>query len=260
MSVNAFAYVNVFSIFGNGDLSSDDNRTPVSSTNGRNLAIAKLVITYENDAVRGGTGFLINNNTLVTAGHCMLLKDGNNVYEAKSIQMYFGVTGTNANHSYKYSRNIDENQISSHVFINSIFENTLKNEYSYVVENDYAYIKLPVALNLSKYFTLSNADLAENKSEIQIIGYENHFQDTKFSNWTLLKDSDYIKDVYDEFFTTLAHGMPGQSGSPVIDSNGNVVGIYTYGANEGSHIDLEIYPDANNFCTRVTQSMINLIE
>lgn len=61
------------------------------------------------------------------------------------------------------------------------------------------------------------------------------------------------------WFGTIAEGMPGQSGAPVQNSNGDVVGIYTYSANQGFHVDLNTHPGAYNFCTRVTSTLKSFI-
>jgi len=80
-----------FSIFG------VDDREIVPSTSGSNYSICKIKIKYSDGTTNYATGFLVDSNKVVTAGHALCYKssvvDGSKV--ATHVDLYFGCSGTN---------------------------------------------------------------------------------------------------------------------------------------------------------------------
>ena len=236
--------ISPYTIFG------DDDRVAVNSTSGSNLAICKMYISYDDGSYGYGTGFLIDSTTVVTAGHCLHAEKSNGTAkDAVSVVCYFGCSGSNASHTYAASRSItctDEN-----TYWPSSWD-TFNANY------DYGVLKLSSAYTSpSSYFNLSTISSPEGKT-VTITGYEHHSYNTAFSNWQLLRGTGEITDSTTYRLRGQIDAMPGQSGSPVV-YNGNVVGIYTYGANAGDFIT---NPTDSNFntMTRLTSSAINNIE
>ena len=231
-----------YSIFG------DDNRTAVSSTSGSNLSICKIKITFDDNSIGYGTGFLISSTKVVTAGHNLHAYTSKGAKNATKLDFYFGCSGTNANHTYSASRSVTVS--SKNTYYPDAWE-------SWDVDLDYGVVKLSTAYESpSAYFALSTISSPDDKS-ISIIGYEHHSLNTAFSNWQLLKGTGKVVDSNTWRLFTRADAMPGQSGSPVLYGS-SVVGIYTYGANDG-----DMLPDDstdNNRITRMTSSVISDIK
>lgn len=231
-------------IFGN------DDRYSVTSTTGKNLSIAKLKITYSDNSVGYGTGFLLSSTKVATAGHCLSIeKSDGTVKTATKIVLYFGCSGTNSNHTYSGNRTV--NCTSSNTITSSNWDGHLSNS-----NYDYGLIILSKAFNNDgNYFTLSTTSNPTN-SDASIIGYEHRLLNTDFSNWQLLRGDGTISGYTSYKLETHIDALQGQSGSPVISSNGNVIGIFTYGANDGSNF-LENDSSYLNKATRITSDVIS---
>ena len=247
--------VSAISVFAGGEgisrtIFGNDDRYTVTSTSGKNLSIAKLKITYNDGSVGYGTGFLLSSTKVATAGHCLSIEKSNGTVKAATkVVLYFGCSGTNSNHTYSGSRTV--NCTSSNTITSSNWDGSLSNS-----DYDYGVIILPTAFNNNgNYFTLSTNS---NPTGINasIIGYEHHLLNTDFSNWQLLRGDGTISGYTSYKLETHIDALQGQSGSPVIDGNGNVIGIYTYGANDGSNF-LGDNSSYLNKATRITDDVIS---
>lgn len=228
-----------FSIFG------DDDRVRVSSTSGKNYSICKIKINYSDDTVEYGTGFLISADKVVTAGHVLHYptKDGT-VRDAVKLTFYFGCSGTNNNYTYK------ESQTVTCTAENTFYPDGWKN---YDSDLDYGAVKLNTKVTKpTEFFTLGTISDPDNKT-ITITGYENHYMNTKFSNWDLLQTSGKVIRSNTWNLYTQADGMPGQSGAPAV-YGGKVVGIYTYSPGAGYFISEP--SNEVNTVTRMTSSAV----
>lgn len=238
------------SIFDGSSIADGDDRYTVTSTSGKNLSICKMIITYDDGSTGlGGTGFLVNSTKVITAAHCLrtLKSSGSGYKTASSITFSFGASGSNNSHTATYTRTEDVT-MDSNMFVPDNWKTSISNG-SYNKSYDYGYVTLSTAVNTGNYFSVSTS--VSEGDTIYITGYENHFKATDYSNWTLLQSSGQVVSRSSRSFTTRAESMPGQSGSPVTNSSGTVVGILTYGANEGDWVNTTTYPNAYNTVTRI---------
>lgn len=246
LSINSFAGEPSSSktIFGN------DDRYTVTSTSGRYKSIAKLKITYDDGSVGYGTGFLLSSTKVATAGHCISVENSSgNIKTATKIVLYFGCSGTNSNHSYAASRTV--NCTSSNTITADNWTGSLANS-----NYDYGVIILSTAFNNDGYYFELATTSNPTGTSASIIGYEHHSLTTPFSNWQLLRGDGTISGYTSYKLETHIDGLAGQSGSPVINSNNKVIGIYTYGANNNSNQEDDDSTYLNK-ATRITSSVIS---
>ncbi len=220
-----------------------DERYVVNAQKAPYISIGKMVITYEDGSVVGGTGFLISPTKLVTAGHCLLSYQKKS--PAKQIDIYFGM---NAEYDYTYSTVVECD--STNIILPSEW-----GEYEQKTEYDYGMVILPEAINTGYYFSLSTISSPTNKP-ISILGYENNALSTGFNNYELLKGDGVISGSTTLSLKTQVDSLPGQSGGPVLDANNKVVGILTYGADGKESIKLPDGGSARNRATRITSNLI----
>ncbi len=227
----------------------EDERYVVNAQKSPYISIGKMLITYEGlPAKEAGTGFLISPTKFVTAGHCLMKETDDGCHYATKIEIYFGM---NSRYNYKYSTVVECD--STNTFLPSEWESEQKQEY------DYGMLVLPEAMNTGYSFTLSTISSPSQKS-VSIVGYQGEGYDdyNNFGGYQLLRGDGVVSGSSTLSLKTQTDALDGQSGSPVLDTNNNVVGIYTYGAG-GADIKDDFYPDggsARNRMTRVTSSVI----
>lgn len=239
-----------FSIFGK------DDRKVVSSTSGLNYSICKIYIKYSDNTVGYGTGFLVDSNKVVTAGHALCYKsskiDGDKV--ATHVTLYFGCSGTND--AYSAKKTVSQDCSAGNIYYPDEWAN------GYDMSHDYGVIKLdePVS-GPSYYFPMKKCTAISEGDTVTITGYEHHLKNTKFTNWQLVEGTGDITGTDGNLLYTKIDAMAGQSGSPVI-YDGEVVGVYTYSAPNADK-NVYLYPDdspLNNTITGLTRSAIREIE
>lgn len=241
---------NPFSIFGT------DDRKIVSSTSGSNYSICKIYIEYSDDTVGYGTGFLVDSNKVVTAGHALCYKsskvDGQKV--ATRVVLYFGCSGTN--NSYTAKKTVSQTCSAGNLYYPDEWENYYDMSY------DYGVIKLDNPISTPSYlFPMRKCTVLSEGDTVTITGYEHHLKNTKFTNWQLIQGTGKITETDGNLLYTKIDAMAGQSGSPVI-YDGEVIGIYTYSAPNADK-NVYLYPDnspLNNTITGLTLSAIREIE
>lgn len=238
-----------YSIFG------DDDRTVVKSTSGSNYSICKIFITFSDNSKAVGTGFLTSSNKVVTAGHCLYYKDtSGNPKTAKSLKLWFGCSGTNSNPKYTVETSVT--CTTDNIYVPSQWKTGYPKNY------DYGVIKLDEDFSgPTQYFSLASYSNCSEGDTVTITGYEDHYKNTKFTNYDLVQGTGKITGTNGSLLYTKIDAMAGQSGSPVV-YKGNVIGVYTYSvANADKNIYL--YPDdspENNTITGLTQTALKAIE
>lgn len=208
-------------------------------------AVCNLTITWSNGSVTYGTGFLISSTRVATVAHCMYNRS--NGATATSIIVAPGDTVT----GHPYGRKTVTGS-SNFKYPAQYADPETTNPTAY----DYGVIKL------SSAFSGSPATLSLDKS----------YSTSEFSNMNAtLLGYDYLSaDLYEctgkisyANSTRLFHKMDtvsGMSGSPILDSSGDVVGINAYGIS-GQSPPSTVEEDYNNYnrATRITSTVYNFL-
>ncbi len=201
-----FGFDTPYSIIGDSD-----GRTKVSSTKVHPYsAIVYLDIFFGAINVRG-TGFLISDNVVATAGHC--------IYDdeygwATSISVMPGKTGYGVFHD-PYGVATAKKMAVSHQWLNS-------NDSNY----DWGAIEIRSGL-IGNPGKINIASLSDNNSAIKISGYPGEFAGkTTYAQYEM-SGAVSFSTSYRYYYTIDTSG--GQSGAPILDANNVAVGIHTSG-------------------------------
>lgn len=194
-------------------------------------AIVSLDIVYSNGKTGSGTGFMIGENTVATAGHCVYSHD--NGGWAKSISVTPGKNGSNKPFGTAYATTLNS--------VNGWVQNNL-------IEYDYAVIELNTSIgNNSGWFGLSGNDSSIKDSTVSIVGYAGDK-----SSYTLWKDIGKISVDKTRMIGYPIDTYKGQSGSPVYWYNS------TYGY-QAAGIHTRAYTSELNRGVKITSSVFNFL-
>lgn len=197
----------------------DTRKKVVSNTSSPYKSIVLLIIEYK-DYEDLGTGVMINNDTVLTAGH--------NIYNkykggyAKKIRVYGGATNITRNTSGEYvvTNSLGRsNAINTYVpkeFTSSELTSEQKDNY------DYGVIRLSSALGKETGF-LATTPLVSTKEEITIAGYPED------KNGLMYSSVGNISSVNENIVYYNNDSKDGDSGSPILNKYNQIIGIHTNG-------------------------------
>lgn len=210
LGMTSLAYANditPYTIFG------PDDRAIITNTKDDPYnAVCNLTITYTNGEVRYGTGFMVSDRNVATAGH--VLYDSTQGGWAKSITIVPGdKVGTRP-----FSPIIANYSTSQFTVVTA-----WKNDRD--PDSDYGVISLNNSVSdRIGYFNLdSPSDYELENLDISISGYDYISRNQYLSMGTL-------NNATSERLIFHVDTLSGMSGSPIYDSRDNVIGIYNYGA------------------------------
>lgn len=193
-----------------------DDRVPVANPRQSPYhAVCRLKITYRDGSVGYGTGFIYGKNLLATAAHCLYDASRGGrvshvaVYPAASEKMlpfgeYIVDTG---NAVFHYPKKWREN-----------------GEWKY----DFGVIETKEAWDARiKPLKLENRSVSQLKNgTFSLVGYD-------YMSFTQYRSTGKIDQVRSNDLLYRLDILHGESGAPLMDQNGIVVGIANYGAEEG---------------------------
>lgn len=200
----------------------DDEARKATSADGRGYsAVAKLYITYPDGGVRQGTGFLYGDHAMGTAAHC--LYDGRYGGKAKSIKVVLP-------HKTVI---VDSSKLRYPTQWSAGSSSTVAGDWKY----DYGTITLPAG-TARTYFGLFR-DGAKVGDVCSISGYRAGEGYARISR-------DKIRAIGTTNLMFHHDILSGQSGAPIYDDEGYVVGIFNYNANSDPKYLDDISTDANS--------------
>ncbi len=180
-------------------------------------AIAYMVIKMKCGCSITGTGFMVDKRKMLTAAHCLICQKHNKW--AKTIDFYFGYK-KGGGQLYKYSGTW-----------NAYCATSFPNGYTDV--NDWAFIRLEKDVgNKTGWFGrryLNDADLT--KEYYYVAGYKDGVLKYDVGKLRVLDQGRMWVDM---------DVLPGNSGSPVYDSDGYAVGIWTTYWEDGSNSGIRL--------------------
>ncbi len=233
----------------------EDTRVPIQDTTEYPYsALCKFVIHFTgNDKVDRsfvGTGFFISDNQILTAGHC--LYDKNYGGMASSIDIY---PASDSDGRLPYGA-VTVTQKNFHV--------TSKWINSHSMDQDFGLITLDTPMGQKPGILSLSHNAVENvHQQIMIAGYPYQAGDRLT---TLTPKKGYgIFDSYNANNNRIIYHnvdtQPGQSGSPILNANNEVIGIHTFGMtnnqmNGGTMIDDYVLQTIQDWTRESTSSTL----
>jgi V8-like Glu-specific endopeptidase len=221
-----------------------DDRVLVADTTGIPWrCICHLEITYETGAVGLGSGWLVSQDTVVTAAHCLFDREGKR--RARTVRVIPGRSGASAPYGFFVSKHVDwpEEWEKSR-------DSTSAERY------DFGIVKLevenlrdePIGQRLG-YFGLRVYDKAQVKDlEMLIVNNAGYPYEPDKPYGTLWFNAGRVSSVGEAFIEYMIDTEGGQSGSPIFffDKSTNsrlVVAIHTTGSfvNRGMRITRDVF-------------------
>ena len=193
-------------------------------------ATVQIITFFSNETKKQGTGFMISEDVLLTAGHCITSSDPNAT--VTSMMVYAGKSGN----SYTVSSSVDT------FYTDTKYEGPTSGDYDW----DYGIVVLDEAIgNTTGWLGLHYGSSSDLKSgTIFVTGYPLETLDDD-AYPTMYISSGSVSRVRTYRFTHDADTSEGQSGSPVykyIEDYGYVaVGIHVAGGNTARRITETLY-------------------
>lgn len=198
-----------------------DDRKPVSNVlDYPYSAICKLLIEFEKDGAKKydiGTGFLISENQILTAGHCLYNADYG---DAISVQ----VTPAASDKKQKFGTFTVS---AENLIVNPAYRINTS------TDNDYGLIQLNTNIGeQTRYFKLGdvNPNAIDFSQTLELSGYPYNSGDNIGTLVQQTGTGKLVSRMPGKVRTTLhaIDASPGQSGSPIFNSKGDVIAIHTF--------------------------------
>lgn len=221
----------------------DANEAVQADTNG----VIQVRVVYYNDMGSKdervsvwGTGFLINDSTVVTSNHVVSLSDEN-------LASWAEVEG------------VDVKTLKDRLKIEVVVMNDLTIQASILnasSEMDFAILKLSQQIYDRNYLSIRNSDDVSATESVYALGYPGEVADTQVFNTFTSSDvtisagtvskMNQVNNV--DVVMTNAKVTSGASGGPLVDANGNVIGINMGSTGDGLWIgNSNVQLDKNYF-------------
>lgn len=175
-------------------------------TYGERYDFEEIVLRFQDQPMASScSAFLVAPNIVVTAGHCV---DGKTQDELDSIRFVFGYWMNSSNEA---NLNVPAENVYS-------IKRVIHSEYSLLTDIDYAVIELDRNVTCAEPLTVADENV-EDGDYVYIIGYPNGLP-LKYA------PNAYVFRVNEQSFISSIDAFKGNSGSPVFNSRGQVVGVY----------------------------------
>lgn len=198
------------------------------AVNAARAGVLQVQLWYDNDVgndepVNQGSGFLVNDNTLITAYHCVSLEEG----DAAEWAAYFGKTVQQFT-----DRLYVQVTVSRDVRINARVR-------THSAEMDFAVLTLETSLVGRTPLTVRSSATVQQTEEVFAIGFPDISDDIQTFNTYTSDDATITQGVVNKvgvganlsswantnFIQTSCNLDYGNSGGPMVDENGYVIGV-----------------------------------
>lgn len=195
-----------------------------SAVNDAKNGVVQVRVTYTDDAgivdnLFGGTGFLINDNTVLTCHHVVSLTAA----ELDSLAAAYGKTVPEFQSRLKIAITVSRDVTIDATVINS--SETM----------DFAILRLSTSLQGKKSLAIRSSETVEQTEHVFAIGFPAISSDSQSFNTYTSEDATIAEGVVNKngayfsenvkYLQTSCELDDGNSGGPMVDENGNVVGL-----------------------------------